>query len=121
MQYFFPSEVFKKMSRTLIIIIYSPFACSVLRPYPPYPLVGRGLDYFVNARMTLAEMCKKNIEPMKDRDRTRTMNGSLSKLISSSFGELLRLPRTPGDLGNHLCKVSASYLMTRLPLLHGSN
>lgn len=36
-------------------------------------------DYFVKARMTLAEICRKKIEPMKDKDRTSTMKGSLRK------------------------------------------
>ena len=33
--------------------------------------------YFVNARMTLAEMWRKKMDAMKERESTRTMNGSL--------------------------------------------
>lgn len=34
-------------------------------------------DYLANARITLAEICKKKMEAMKERERTRTMKGSL--------------------------------------------
>jgi hypothetical protein len=34
-------------------------------------------SYLVNVRMILAEMCKKKMDAMKDRERTSTMNGSL--------------------------------------------
>ena len=37
------------------------------------------LAYFVNALISLAEMWRKKMEAMKDRDRTRTMNGSLKR------------------------------------------
>lgn len=33
--------------------------------------------YLVNARMIFAEMWRKKIEAMKERERTRTMKGSL--------------------------------------------
>ena len=33
--------------------------------------------YFVKARMIFAEIWRKNIDAMKERERTRTMNGSL--------------------------------------------
>ena len=33
--------------------------------------------YFVKLLITLAEMCRKNMEAMKESDSTRTMNGSL--------------------------------------------
>lgn len=41
---------------------------------------GSRLLYFVNARITLAEMCRKKMEAMNDSDRTRTMKGSLLKM-----------------------------------------
>jgi len=34
------------------------------------------VDYFVKARMTFAEICRKKMDAMKERDRTRTMKGS---------------------------------------------
>ena len=34
-------------------------------------------SYFVNARMILAEMWRKKIDAMKERESTRTINGSL--------------------------------------------
>lgn len=34
-------------------------------------------DYFVKARMTFAEICRKKIDPMNESDRTSTMKGSL--------------------------------------------
>lgn len=37
----------------------------------------RGAAYLVNARIIFAEMCRKKMEAMKERERTRTMNGSL--------------------------------------------
>lgn len=40
--------------------------------------------YLVNARMTLAEMCRKKMEPMKDSDRTRTIKGSILRPGESS-------------------------------------
>jgi len=33
-------------------------------------------NHFVNTRMILAEMWRKKMDAMKDRERTRTMNGS---------------------------------------------
>jgi hypothetical protein len=38
--------------------------------------------YLLNERMILAEMCRKNIEPMKERERIRTTNGSLKGTFS---------------------------------------
>lgn len=40
---------------------------------------GRIGFYFEKARMTLAEMWRKKMEPMKDSERTKTMKGSLSE------------------------------------------
>jgi len=36
-----------------------------------------GPFYLVKARMTLAEIWRKNMDAMKESERTRTMNGSL--------------------------------------------
>ena len=36
-----------------------------------------GDGYLVNARMTFAEMCRKKMDAMNDKESTRTMNGSL--------------------------------------------
>lgn len=59
-----------------------PFPCAEPAPTNPYnPESTRRymqqLDYLENARIILAEMCRKKMEAMKERDRTRTMNGSL--------------------------------------------
>jgi len=35
------------------------------------------MHYCANARIIFAEMCKKKTDAMKERERTRTMNGSL--------------------------------------------
>jgi len=53
--------------------------CSALQIHTlhPDPLWRSNYAYFVNARITLAEMWRKKIEPMNERDRTRTINGSL--------------------------------------------
>jgi len=39
----------------------------------------------VNARMTFAEMCRKKMEAMNDKERTRTMNGSLQTEVKDSI------------------------------------
>ena len=36
-----------------------------------------GATYFLKERMILAEMCRKNMEPMKDNAKMRTTKGSL--------------------------------------------
>ena len=43
-----------------------------------------GAVYLVKARITLAEMWRKKMEAMKERERTRTMNGSLYPEIMNS-------------------------------------
>ena len=37
------------------------------------------LAYFVNALISLAEMWRKKMDAMKERERTRTMKGSLDR------------------------------------------
>jgi len=52
-------------------------------PPPSTPKAARSL-YFVNARMILADICRKKIDAMKDSDSTRTMNGSTLNPSESS-------------------------------------
>lgn len=54
------------------------------RPLNDQHALGRGRRkikgyYLVNARIILAEMWRKNIDAMKERERTRTMKGSLDR------------------------------------------
>jgi len=77
--------------------------------------------YFVNALITFAEMWRKNMDPMNESDRTRTMKGSLGSTWVS-----IEMPRhdkrlTPEALGSRPCRVSAWCLTTRQRQRHEKN
>lgn len=69
-------------ARVKISFYALPVLCAEPAPTIPYSPEStrrymQQLDYFENARMILAEMCRKKMEAMKESERTRTMNGSL--------------------------------------------
>lgn len=64
----------------------------------------KGMDHLLNDRIIFADIWRKKIEPMKDKDKMRTTNGSLDK----DDDELLVTPRkakqrTLVNLVNHQC------------------
>ena len=61
--------------------------------------------YFVNARMTFAEMCRKKMDAINDKESTRTMNGSLQTELNGSIQGKDWLEHTLEVLVNHPCTI----------------
>jgi hypothetical protein len=65
------------------------------------------------ARIILAEIWRKNMDAMKESERTRTMKGSLVALMVSAVernggkGEGEKVTRTLSDPANRPCTISA--------------
>lgn len=64
--------------------------------------------YFVKARMILAEIWRKNMDAMKESERTRTMKGSLGMAVRQREGN-----------GEEACAHSESWRIVGVQLEHG--
>lgn len=60
-----------------MVVLYKEYSAVGILDKVHCPCFQTKRTYLVKARMILADMCRKKMEAMKERERTSTMKGSL--------------------------------------------